>query len=67
MIWTVDLHIFSQMDAEQTAFTVWVDEPEDVSGRRTFVQKLSGCPICDNTNVYSMEEGGGRSFECFHI
>ena len=64
---TVDLRIFSQMDTEQTAFTVCVDEPEDMSGRWTFVQELAGCPICGNTNVYSMEEGGGRSFECFHI
>ena len=36
---------FSQIDAEQTAFTVCVDEPEDVSGHWIFVQELSGCPI----------------------
>ena len=62
---TVDLRIFLQRDTGQTAFTVCVDEPEDMSGHWTFVQELAGRPICDNTNVYSMEEGGGHSFEYF--
>ena len=58
---------WTQIDTEQTAFCAWVDEPEDISRCCMFVHKFSGHPIYDNTNVYSMVEGDGRSFESFHI
>ena len=54
-----DERTWTQIDAEQTVFCAWVDEPEDASGHCMFVHKLSGHPIYDNTNVYSMVEGGG--------